>query len=243
MFEGNRDGPEGRAAVRGGTRGSKLMGHDRVVTPWGDEPPPEAAEPNGFRPRSIAAGYVAALEVLLDRVDLDAIERVVQRLRRVRDAGGTVFIAGNGGSAATASHWANDLGKATKRSGRAPMRVMCLSDNVSWLTALANDEGYERAYAGQLENFAGPDDVLIAISASGNSPNLVAAVDVARDSGGTTIGFLGFDGGVLKDMVDEHVWIASPPGSYELVEDGHSVLCHIVTTCLVRDRVSASEVL
>jgi D-sedoheptulose 7-phosphate isomerase len=242
MFEGDRDGQDGRAAVRGGVPGRKRMRSDRVVTPWGEGPPPGPAEPSGFRPKAIAAGYVAALEVLLDRVDLDAVERVVERLRRVRDSGGTVFIAGNGGSAATASHWANDLGKATKRSGRIPMRVMCLSDNVSWLTALANDEGYERAYAGQLENFAGPDDVLIVISASGNSANLVAAVEVARECSCTTVGFVGFDGGVLKDMADEHVWISSPPGAYELVEDGHSVLCHILTTCLMQDRASVAEI-
>ena len=95
-------------------------------------------------------------------MDLDAVQRLVEHLRTARDADGTVYVAGNGGSAATASHWANDLGKGTKSSGRAFMRVMCLSDNVSWLTALANDEGYDRAFSGQLENFAGPGDVFVA---------------------------------------------------------------------------------
>src|SRR2546423_679797 len=105
----------------------------RVVTPWTD--------PQGPPVRDLALGYVESIGSLLDSLDLDAVERVVDRLRAARDAGATVFVAGNGGSAATATHWANDLGKATKRSGRRPIRVMSLCDNVPWLTALANDEG------------------------------------------------------------------------------------------------------
>ena len=104
--------------------------------------------------KQIAAEYLRAFETLVQRIDLDAVERVARRLRTARDSGAMIYVAGNGGSAASASHWVNDLGKATKRSGRAPMRVMSLSDNVAWLTALANDEGYERVFAGQLENFA-----------------------------------------------------------------------------------------
>ena len=194
------------------------------------EPP---SEPQSKR---IAADHLLKLGSLIGQMDLDAIERVFQRLRRARDNRGTVFIAGNGGSAATASHWANDLGKATKRSKHEPMRVMCLSDNVPWLTALANDEGYERVFAGQLENFARPEDILVVISASGNSPNLVRAVELARQRGTATVGFLGFDGGVLMNMVDDLVWIATEKGSYELVEDCHMSLCHALTKCLAQDR-------
>ena len=94
-------------------------------------------------------------------------------------AGNTIYLAGNGGSAATASHWANDLGKATKCPGAKPIRVVSLSEHVSWMTALANDDGYDRIFAGQLENFAVPGDVLVVFSASGNSPNLVEAVRTA----------------------------------------------------------------
>ena len=107
------------------------------------------------------------------QIDVHAIDRVFEHLRRARDQGATIFVAGNGGSAATASHWANDLGKTAKRSGQAPIRVMSLSDNASWITALANDEGYDRVFAGQLENFLRPEDILVVISASGSSPNLV----------------------------------------------------------------------
>src|SRR5687767_14978193 len=114
------------------------------------------------------AEHFHAFETMMQQFDLDSVERVIQRLRQARDQGATIYICGNGGSAATASHWVNDLGKATKAAERPPMRVMSLSDNVSWLTALANDDGYDRVFAGQLENFARSGDVLIVISASGN---------------------------------------------------------------------------
>jgi D-sedoheptulose 7-phosphate isomerase len=191
--------------------------------------------------RVITERYLASLRVLVDRLDLDAVERVVQRLRIGRDSGATLFIAGNGGSAATASHWVNDLGKAASRSGRRPMRVMGLADNVSWLTALANDEGYDRDFAGQLGNFGRPGDILAVISASGNSANLVRAVEVAGSLGMVTIGLLGFDGGVLKTMLDDVVWVETPKGEYGLVESMHTVICDLVTTCMIEDRAESSN--
>jgi D-sedoheptulose 7-phosphate isomerase len=187
--------------------------------------------------RQIAGEFLNRFEEMLHRVDLTALERVALGLSSARDKGATIYIAGNGGSAATASHWVNDLGKATKIRGQMPMRVMSLSDNVSWLTALANDEGYERVFSGQLENFARQGDVLIVISASGNSPNLLRAVETARACKISTIGFLGFDGGILKNMVDECLWIPTEKGAYGLVESGHSLLCHMLTDCLVRGAV------
>lgn len=186
--------------------------------------------------QGIALEHMHALEGVLSRVDLNGVERVVERLRLARDSAATVYVAGNGGSAAIASHWVNDLGKATKRAGRAHMRVVSLSDNVPWLTALANDEGYDRVFAGQLENFAQEGDVLVVISASGNSTNLVHAVEVARSQGAVTIGLLGFDGGVLMDRVGECIWLSTTRGAYELVEDGLAVICHIMTTCLAQDQ-------
>jgi D-sedoheptulose 7-phosphate isomerase len=184
---------------------------------------------------AILQGYLEVFQQLMDSLDLKAVERIVERLRVARDTGATVFIAGNGGSAATATHLVNDLGKATKRSGQPPLRVMCLSDNVSWLTALANDEGYERAFSGQLENFARAGDVLIVISASGNSPNLLDAVRLANDRELVTIALLGFDGGALKELVDEVAWVETPPGLYGPVESAHIVLADLVTTCLIED--------
>jgi D-sedoheptulose 7-phosphate isomerase len=184
--------------------------------------------------RKIASEYLQSFMLLLDRIDLQAVERVVQCLENARDNSATIYVAGNGGSAATASHWVNDLGKATKVGGLTPMRVMSLSDNISWLTALANDEGYDRVFAGQLENFARSRDVLVVISASGNSPNLVRAVEFARSHGVVTIGLLGFDGGILKSMVNETLLLPTHKGAYGLAESGHALLCHVLTTCLIQ---------
>jgi D-sedoheptulose 7-phosphate isomerase len=189
----------------------------------------------------IAREYVARFVALVERADLAAVERVVEQLRIARDDGAMVYLAGNGGSAATATHWTNDLAKATKRSGRAPMRALCLSDNTSWLTALGNDEGYERVFAGQLENFARAGDVLIVLSASGNSPNLMRAVELAKDRGLVTVGLLGFDGGALKDMVTECIWLETEIGAYGLVETGHVLLADIITDCFIRDCVRGTD--
>ncbi len=191
--------------------------------------------------KALAAGFLRDFERLLQQVDVDAIERIYQILRGARDRGANVYIAGNGGSAATAAHWVNDLGKGAKESKRAPLRVMSLSDNVSWLTALANDEGYERVFSGQLENFARARDVLVVLSASGNSPNLLRAVELARARKLITIGFLGFDGGALKDMVDEVLLLPTRKGAYGLVESGHDLLCHVLTACLAADRAEAEK--
>ena len=184
----------------------------------------------------MAANHFEGIALLLRQFDLTAIEKVFLCLVKARDSGATIFLAGNGGSSATASHFANDLGKAAKRSGRAPIKAICLSDNTPWLTALANDEGYERVFAGQLENFAKSGDVLVLISASGNSPNLIRAVELARSRGVTTIAFLGFDGGALKGLVDQCVWTETETGAYEIVEDSHSALCHMLIRCLTEDR-------
>ncbi|PYV30910.1 MAG: hypothetical protein DMG09_26610 [Acidobacteria bacterium] len=182
--------------------------------------------------KQIVDDYLRAFAGLLHQVDLDAMERIVQRLCAARDSGAMVYVAGNGGSASTASHWVNDLGKGAKCPGRTPMRVLSLNDNISWLTALANDEGYERVFSGQLENFARSGDLLIVISASGNSPNLLRAVELARKRGVITIGLLGFNGGALKDEVDECLLLPTEKGAYGLAESGHSLLCHVLTTCV-----------
>jgi len=182
--------------------------------------------------RRIASDFLQDVENLLQRVDPASIERLVDVLRSARERGATIYVAGNGGSAATASHLVNDLGKATKATGRRPMRVVSLSDNISWITALGNDEGFERIFSGQLENYAEPGDVLIMISAGGNSPNLVRAVELARARGMTTVALLGFDGGVLKEAVDVPMWIRSANGAYGAVESVHLILCHALVTCL-----------
>jgi D-sedoheptulose 7-phosphate isomerase len=182
--------------------------------------------------RTTAANYLHLLDRVLQNLDIEAVLRVGETLARARSDGRTIYLAGNGGSAATASHWANDLGKATRRPGQKGVRVVSLGDQLSWLTALANDEGYERVFSGQLENFVAPGDVLVVFSASGNSANLVAAVNTARLAGAHAIGLLGFDGGVLKSLVHEAIWVPTPQGAYGQVEDAHLIVCHLITTCL-----------
>lgn len=198
-------------------------------------------EAGALSAQRIAEDYLATFRRLVAAIDLDAVARVVEILRTARDRQATIYIAGNGGSAATATHFANDLGKATRQNGCRPIRVLSLSDNVSWFTALANDEGYRRVFTGQLENFARPGDVLIVISASGNSENLVDAVDFARGQGVKTVGVLGFDGGALKDRVDEALWLESEIGAYGPVETGHSLVCDLLTTCLMKDRPAVGK--
>jgi D-sedoheptulose 7-phosphate isomerase len=215
----------GGTGVRAGSSDAEAS----IDGPWG-------AVENGLR--TIATDYVDSLRIELDRLDVDAIMRIVERLRAARDSGAMVFTAGNGGSAATASHWVNDLGKATRRSGQRPFRIVGLADNISWFSALANDEGYERVFAGQLENLARPGDVLMVISASGNSPNVIRAVEYAREAGMTSIGLVGFDGGRVLELVDEAFWVETPKGAYGLVETIHTVVCDIVTSCLIEDRLA-----
>ena len=185
---------------------------------------------------ALISTHFSDVQRVLAQVEQHEVQRIVETFREARDRGSFIYIAGNGGSSSTASHWVNDLGKATKRSGCPPLKVMCLSDNTSWFSALSNDEGYERAFAGQLENFAAPGDVLVCISASGKSPNLVRAVELARSRKVVTTALLGFDGGALVGMVDAAVCVRTEKGAYELVEDIHSVICHAITRCLVNDR-------
>src|SRR3712207_1355275 len=190
--------------------------------------------------RQLATSHVADVTEALGSLDQAALERIVARLDAARRRGATIYVAGNGGSAATASHWVNDLGKATRRAGVPRMRVMSLTDSVPWMTALANDEGYACVFAEQLENFAQAGDLLVLISCSGNSPNLLAAVDCATAHGLETVALLGFDGGALKDRVDEHLLVRSSHGAYELVEDVHGIVCHICTRALAQPASSAA---
>jgi len=188
----------------------------------------------------VVSDYLGLFRCLIDSIDCDVIERATDLIRAARDSGGVIYIAGNGGSASTATHLANDLGKATKISGLRPIRALSMSDNASWLTALGNDEGYDRVFAGQMENFAKPGDVLVVISTSGNSANLVKAVELARETGVKSIGVLGFEGGKLKGMVDECIWLPSPVGAYGPVESAHSVVVDLINTCLMADRPAGS---
>jgi D-sedoheptulose 7-phosphate isomerase len=144
--------------------------------------------------------------------------------------GNTIFLVGNGGSAATASHWACDLAKGTRMGGAPTFRVMPLTDNVPLLTAWGNDTSYDRVFAEQLVSLARPGDLVALISASGNSPNVLLAAEAAQSLGVTTLALTGRTGGKLRRMVD--LALRVPSDSIELVEDAHMVIAHSVCVAL-----------
>jgi len=170
--------------------------------------------------------YLQELDAAIAALDLEAVCQVREICARVRDQGKQIFLCGNGGSAATASHMANDLGKGASYGRQRPFRAIALTDNIPWITALANDVDYESVFAEQLRNFGQEGDVLIAISGSGNSQNVLNAVQVAREMGMTTVGWTGFGGGRLAGMVDLPVVVDSD--HMGRVEDVHVILMHLI---------------
>lgn len=183
--------------------------------------------------RAFAAGYIERLCRLMKSLDPAAIARMLDALEGARRAGRTVFIAGNGGSAATASHMANDLGVGIhKDPADPPLRALALTDNAALMTAVANDESFEAVFTRQLRIHWRPGDLLVAISASGNSPNIVAAAEWVKKNGGAVIGLTGFDGGRLKALSDVCVHAETAKGEYGPVEDVHMMLDHLAYSWL-----------
>jgi D-sedoheptulose 7-phosphate isomerase len=171
-------------------------------------------------------------------VDLESLEAAATMLLECQARGRVVFIAGNGGSAATASHFACDLAKGTRRNGPPTFRVVALTDSLPVLTAWANDNGYDRIFAEQLLSLARPGDLLVLISASGNSPNILAAAEEARTLGVTTIGLTGRTGGNMAALVDLAVRV--PSDQIEVVEDAHLVVAHSLCVA-ARERLKSSS--
>jgi D-sedoheptulose 7-phosphate isomerase len=182
--------------------------------------------------------YLARLRNTIDRIPVERVEAIGEILFRAYRHNKQVFIIGNGGSAATASHMACDLGKNTIAANRPRFRVLSLNDNVALLSALANDVGYEHVFSEQLTNLIRPGDVLISITGSGNSPNVIRAMEYARARAATNIALLGFDGGRALELADEYVLV--PVADYGIVEDMHMVLDHILTEYF-RSRLELDE--
>lgn len=187
--------------------------------------------------REATRRYGEYVSKLLSHLDYNAVGEAVDLLLDARGRDSTIFFAGNGGSAATASHFCQDLGEAGRKAGARPFRTICLGDSVSSMTALANDYGYEKIFVGQLENLFRKGDVLVAISASGNSPNVVEAVKWVKRMGGTAICLVGFDGGILKKIGDHVIHVATEKDAYGPVEDIHLVLDHMMTSYLISSGV------
>jgi len=172
--------------------------------------------------------YAKRLAVVLENIDYDSIDEIIKALEKTIESSSKVYVVGNGGSAATASHMANDLGSGLRRRGIINLDITSLTDNLSVITAISNDIGYENIFYMQLEGLLKKDDLLIAISCSGNSPNILKVTKYAKDIGTKVIGMTGFGGGELKELSDIAFHIDTPRGEYGIVEDAHMILDHMV---------------
>jgi D-sedoheptulose 7-phosphate isomerase len=177
-------------------------------------------------PAQFIRDYLSQLDATLRALPHDQIIGIIDAVRDARDRDAQVFIVGNGGSAATASHFAVDLGKGASMAGDRRFRVFSLTDNVPWISALANDLSYADVFVEQLKNFARPGDLLVAFSGSGNSENVLRAVRYANEIGCRTIGLSGFSGGKLKDEAQE--CLVMQADHMGRIEDGHFVVQHLI---------------
>jgi D-sedoheptulose 7-phosphate isomerase len=184
-----------------------------------------------------ARSYFGCLSRTAERLPFDTVDRVAGVLLNAHDSGRMIYLFGNGGSAALASHFACDLGKGTVNGSGKRFHVLALTDNVPMMTAWANDSQYEDIFAQQLLNFVRRDDVAFAISGSGTSPNVLRALEVAREAGAVTVGLTGFQGGKMKDLCD--VCMIIPSDNMQIIEDLHLCVAHALFTA-IRNRLSKS---
>jgi len=177
--------------------------------------------------------YLTYLAEVMASVSREEIVNFAELMINARKRGARIFFIGNGGSAATASHFANDISIGTRALDK-PFRAISLTDNNAVMTAIANDDGYDKVFLQQLQVLMDEGDLLVAISASGNSQNLLDAIDWANANGGITIGLTAFDGGSLKDSVQHYVHVPTGLSEYGPAEDGHMILDHLLGAYLVR---------
>jgi D-sedoheptulose 7-phosphate isomerase len=170
--------------------------------------------------------YKSELLRAIETIDLAKVGTAIEWLGEARAHGRRIFICGNGGSASTASHFATDLVKGASFGRQSRFRVLALTDSLPTITAYSNDVGYECVFAEQLKNFAEPGDVVIAVSGSGNSPNVLRAVEYAKSIGCRTIGLSGRDGGALGRLVELNLQVAHP--HMGRIEDGHMIILHMI---------------
>ena len=185
---------------------------------------------------SYAEQYFEELRRVMVHLPKDGIDQIAGILLRAYDDGRTVYLCGNGGSASLASHFACDLGKGTAYcNGGKRLRVLSLTDNLPTLTAWANDSSYEDVFSEQLRNFVQPGDVAVAISGSGNSKNVLNALQAAREAGATTVGISGFQGGEMKSLCD--LCVIVPSNNMQIIEDLHLAMAHSIFR-IVYSRIS-----
>jgi D-sedoheptulose 7-phosphate isomerase len=184
-------------------------------------------------PAAFAVAYLEYLGSVLKGIDTGAVGRFMRLLLDARERGATIYFIGNGGSAATASHFANDIAIGTNSYGK-PFRAVSLTDNLAIITAVGNDFGYEEIFSRQLRVLGRNGDVVVGISASGNSPNLLRAFEYAKSAGITTVAITAFDGGKMKQMADECIHVPTAPKEYGPAEDAHMILDHLIGAYLLR---------
>ena len=170
--------------------------------------------------------YLKAQKAALDSIPVDAVARLIEKLRQALKEDRQIFVFGNGGSAANASHFATDLGKGASDKIGKRFRVLSLNDNVSWMTALGNDFAFEDAFMRQLMNYGRPGDLVLTMSVSGGSPNVVRAVDWAKQNGLHTVALVGGKRGRLAEIADQVIVINDT--HYGRVEDAHMGICHML---------------
>jgi D-sedoheptulose 7-phosphate isomerase len=180
--------------------------------------------------RTTIKRYLDDLRVEISQLPLDQIEAIVNVLQKAREDGKRVFIMGNGGSAATASHFASDLNKGANTPGQRRFKAMAFTDNVPVMTAWANDSSYTEIFSEQVENHVEPGDIVIGISGSGKSPNVVNALKLAKQKGAYTIALTGMGGGLVKDIAA--LCLVVPSDCMERIEDIHLAVEHAITSCL-----------
>jgi D-sedoheptulose 7-phosphate isomerase len=184
--------------------------------------------------------YISRLKLILDDIDPGVVSGILLALEETVKKKSRIYILGNGGSSATASHMVNDLGAGLRRRDIINFDVVSLGDNTPVLTAIANDIGYENIFFMQMEGLLTSDDLVIAISCSGHSPNIIKAVNYAKEIGSKIIGITGFQGGFLKEESDINFHINAPKGEYGLVEDAHMILDHIIYSFYIQSKKSNS---
>jgi len=177
--------------------------------------------------------YLAETIEIIRKMPVAEIDAVVQILNRARENGNTIFLVGNGGSGATASHFANDIIKNTMQDGKPPVKCVPLTDNMPIIMAIANDWDYNRIFVEQLKPLAQPGDVLIGFSGSGNSPNVLKAMAWAKENGVTVVALGGRDGGKMKALADVSVIV--PTDSMAQIEDGHLIITHMLYLSMMGD--------
>ena len=170
--------------------------------------------------------YKHALLEAIDQIDISRVEQAIQWFREARDTSKNIFVCGNGGSSSTASHFTCDMVKGASYNRQSRFRIVALADSLATLTAYSNDVHYDAVFVEQLKNFAQPGDLLMCISGSGNSPNVLRAMEYANSIGCKTIALTGRDGGKLGPMAQLNIHVAAP--HMGRIEDAHMVVCHMI---------------